>query len=172
MSSQYISLSAYSNKYNVSISTLRRRIRCGQVDTQFHSGKYFLKDESLESLLKTKRASAVTKKNKTDLKNISSTAKNFISTKEEALESKAKTFSSMSSFTQLKEKDNFFSFIQQFMEIQKKLYQKLEVKELQIQKLQDKVMDSNTLIALLEKENKELKSVLYKTEKMEDWLEK
>ena len=42
--SGWLPLNEYSNKYNVSTSTLRRRIRDNAIEFQFRDGKYWLKD--------------------------------------------------------------------------------------------------------------------------------
>lgn len=45
MSNQiWLSLTEYSTKYNVSISTLRRRIKSGELPSRLDDGKYYLKD--------------------------------------------------------------------------------------------------------------------------------
>lgn len=44
----WLSLNEYSNKYQVSLSTLRRRIKSDRVKFSFRHGKYFLKDVSLQ----------------------------------------------------------------------------------------------------------------------------
>ena len=44
--SSWLSLTEYSTKYRVSVSTLRRRIKSNDVVFQFENGKYFLKDEA------------------------------------------------------------------------------------------------------------------------------
>ena len=46
-SQNWLSLMEYSAKYRVSISTLRRRIKAGELEFQFTDGKYLLKDTSL-----------------------------------------------------------------------------------------------------------------------------
>ncbi|MCB0393800.1 MAG: hypothetical protein KDD25_04545 [Bdellovibrionales bacterium] len=46
-SSNWIPLADYSTKYKISISTLRRRIRCNNIDFRMDNGKYFLSDEPL-----------------------------------------------------------------------------------------------------------------------------
>ncbi len=47
MTEPWISLMDYSNKYQVSLSTLRRRIKNNQVKYQFRAGKYFLTDKPM-----------------------------------------------------------------------------------------------------------------------------
>ncbi len=43
----WLALTEYSSKYKVSISTLRRRIKTGDIPCKFEDGKYLLKDASL-----------------------------------------------------------------------------------------------------------------------------
>ncbi|OQW52443.1 MAG: hypothetical protein A4S09_08805 [Proteobacteria bacterium SG_bin7] len=43
----WISLMDYSNKYHVSLSTLRRRIKNNQMKYQFRAGKYYLTDKPM-----------------------------------------------------------------------------------------------------------------------------
>lgn len=50
MSTQnWLTLMEYSAKYRVSISTLRRRIKAGEMEHQFTDGKYLLKDTPVTS---------------------------------------------------------------------------------------------------------------------------
>ncbi len=42
----WLRLADYANKYHVSISTLRRRIKNGNVQYRFDEGKYLLRDEA------------------------------------------------------------------------------------------------------------------------------
>jgi hypothetical protein len=43
----WLALNEYSAKYRVSLSTLRRRIRSGEVQSRFEEGKYWLRDAPL-----------------------------------------------------------------------------------------------------------------------------
>lgn len=45
-SAHWLSLANYSSKYDVSISTLRRRIKTSTVEFKLHDGKYFLLDSA------------------------------------------------------------------------------------------------------------------------------
>jgi hypothetical protein len=45
-SAHWLSLANYSSKYDVSISTLRRRIKTATVEFKLHDGKYFLLDSA------------------------------------------------------------------------------------------------------------------------------
>lgn len=51
----WLPLNEYSTKFNMSISTLRRRIRNSEVEFQFRDGKYWLKDENIPRGYKTSR---------------------------------------------------------------------------------------------------------------------
>lgn len=44
----WLPLMEYSNKYRVSLSTLRRRIKAGEIEYKFSDGKYLLKDGPLQ----------------------------------------------------------------------------------------------------------------------------
>jgi hypothetical protein len=44
----WLTLMEYSAKYRVSLSTLRRRIKTGEIECKFTGGKYLLKDGPLE----------------------------------------------------------------------------------------------------------------------------
>lgn len=49
MSTQnWLTLMDYSAKYRVSLSTLRRRIKAGEIEYKFSDGKYLLKDGPLQ----------------------------------------------------------------------------------------------------------------------------
>jgi hypothetical protein len=51
----WLPLNDYSTKYNISISTLRRRIRAGSIENQFRDGKYWLKDKPTNRAYQTDR---------------------------------------------------------------------------------------------------------------------
>lgn len=156
MDSQWLSLAEYSSKYNVSISTLRRRIRSGQLLFNISFGKYFLKDQSLESLkeVKAERKSqeSISVENKEDNKEENVTRKDTVQ-------------------KEIKDVRVESSLLDKLMDVQKKLYDKIETKELKIFEQQNQIADLNTLVGFLEKENKDLKSVLHQEKEIEEWLE-
>lgn len=47
MKESWLPLTDYSTKYKVSISTLRRRIKCDKINFRFEDGKYFIMDSPL-----------------------------------------------------------------------------------------------------------------------------
>ncbi|PWU14238.1 MAG: hypothetical protein C5B49_13485 [Bdellovibrio sp.] len=57
MMSQYLSLTEYSTKYKVSISTLRRRIKADEIKYRFDEGKYLILDEAPDGNQKVHRPS-------------------------------------------------------------------------------------------------------------------
>lgn len=182
MDSQYLSLAEYSSKYGVSISTLRRRIRSGQFPYSLKLGKYFLEDQSPAAL--NKRQNAKQKK-------IGKSESDFSPGDKKKALSQAPSASFPGVMQQLKRereaegaildrrsKDDLstflledHSFVHKVMDSQKELYSQIEKKEEKINEQQNQIADLNTLVALLEKENKELKSLLYQEKEMEEWLE-
>ena len=48
----WLQLSDYSNKYRVSVSTLRRRIKSGEIQYQFEEGKYWIPDRNIEKYVR------------------------------------------------------------------------------------------------------------------------
>ena len=157
MDSQWLSLTEYSSKYNVSISTLRRRIRSGQLSFNISFGKYFLKDQNLGRLKETKEEIKnqefnASIKNKIDNKEKDATQKDIVQ-------------------KEIKSVGTEHFLLDKLMDVQKKLYEKIEAKELKILEQQTQIADLNTLVAFLEKENKDLKSVLHQEKEIEEWLE-
>jgi hypothetical protein len=51
-----LQLSEYSNKYKVSVSTLRRRIKAGEIQYDFEGGKYWLPDRPIEKYVRNRPA--------------------------------------------------------------------------------------------------------------------
>lgn len=49
MDNQMLSLTEYSSRYRVSISTLRRRIKSNDIPFVFKDGKYFIKEENQQN---------------------------------------------------------------------------------------------------------------------------
>ncbi|MCY4321449.1 MAG: hypothetical protein OXC37_03465 [Bdellovibrionaceae bacterium] len=188
MNNQWLSLGEYSGKYRISISTLRRRIRAGQIPFSFKMGKYFLEDRSPVDLKKEmgtnkkdlspsslkKELGLGVEYSEIDQKRESGDQENKDNETEvfKAVPAKKKTSPSIKS---LKDPSFMFKqetfFVNKVVEAQKELYEHLEKKELQISEQQNRIAELNTLVALLEKENKDLKSLLYQEKEIEEWLE-
>lgn len=212
LDSQVLSLTEYSNKYHVSVSTLRRNIRAGKLPFSFKQGKYFLKDQSLVSLKHLKSFSSrkevlstsfvknldrsglnVSNSQETvstngeqqqsetpsrantdtaEKKEILPTFKNKKINPEKTLEH-SKMVADMSASDSRKKSFSSTedSFLDKVMSYQKEFLRQIELKEIKILEQQNQIVELNTLVALLEKENKELKSLLYQEKDMEEWLE-
>lgn len=171
MDNQYLSLNEYSNKYGISISTLRRRIRAGQFSYSLKFGKYFLKDQSPDTFSKKQK---VTKRDNKEIrfnsgkKKFESQSSSFEQLKDEAVKD-IESGKSKNDLLSALLKDS--SFLVRLMDSQKELYSQIEKKEKKISEQQSQIADLDTLVALLEKENKDLKSLLYQEKEMEEWLE-
>ena len=135
---KWLSLTEYSQKHNVSISTLRRRIRSGTITVKLEEGKYFIVDgQQNNDLLQDQ------------------------STNESSKE-----------FFPLIEDTKQNSFIDKLLITQQELYRLLAEKDKKIESLQTQISDFNTLVALLEKENSQMKSQIEQEKKLEEWLNK
>ena len=237
-----LSLTEYSNKYHISISTLRRKIKSGKITFHLKSGKYFLADQSpekqktikkelpsfageqaLDSQSKpSQREHEAVRVNKEGIKGppagslvvekapqkaglADSEKKPFSAStftehktlsegalKDSALafeEPKAKAFTSEQkdsdlleqeekahlSGADLKPKEPDFASSQavlsKLVDSQRELLKQVEKKDEIINLQKDKIADLNTLTAFLEKENRELKSLLHEEKQIEEWLE-
>jgi hypothetical protein len=124
----------YSNKYRVSLSTLRRRIKAGEIEYKFSDGKYLIKDGPLQ-LSSTLEAVAPPSH---------SVSPQVQSSKEPAEPSQ----------------DQFWRATQGLLNEIKKAYSLiLQEKEEQILQLKEEVADLKTLVRVLEEENGRLKRV-------------
>ncbi|MDE0518921.1 MAG: hypothetical protein OXH36_05135, partial [Bdellovibrionales bacterium] len=179
-------------------STLRRRIRAGHLPFNVKNGKYFLEDRSPVDLRKLKKEKELVG-NKNDLNRDSFSLKKelVLTTEEQPLDAdqpreagdpeNKNNNSGVFKPAAKKQEDPFFSIkslkdpsfmlqqetllLNKVVDSQKELYDRLEKKELKMSEQQDRIAELNTLVALLEKENKELKSLLYQEKEIEEWLE-
>lgn len=133
----WLSLSEYSSKHNVSISTLRRRIKTHDIEFQFQEGKYLLRDSAytqpLTPVAPPPQQSRSAKIEKVEPKPVVTPAPAAVQSD---------------------------SMIQQLLgEIKKAYAIILQEKEEQIIQLKEEVSDLKTLVRVLEEENLRLKSV-------------
>jgi len=211
MNSQWLSLTEYASKYGISVSTLRRRIRKGQISVDFKFGKYFIKDQSpkeniLKEIKKTTEVSNLEKKSSYDFlnnekkvnfqaqyekmnmqdqaiankKNIEPYAQyktkqdeNLILQKN-PLDDIAKKDTSQGDTSQKQNEKNISSItsiLNKFISSQELFYEQIKKKEEKIFEQHEEIIDLRTLVNILEKENKDLKSLLHKEKEMEEWLE-
>jgi hypothetical protein len=130
----------YSAKYRVSLSTLRRRIKSGEIEHKFHDGKYLLKDGPL-----TLTASG----SETIAPPTSLGAQN-----PNPVEQRVQSSSPADP-----ESDPYWRTTQGLLNEIKKAYSLiLQEKEEQILQLKEEVADLKTLVRVLEDENTRLKN--------------
>lgn len=132
MSTQtWLPLMEYSNKFRVSLSTLRRRIKAGEIEYKFSDGKYLIKDGPLQ---------------------LSSTLEAV------APPSQQVSPQAQSSKEPEVDHDQFWRTTQGLLNEIKKAYSLiLQEKEEQILQLKEEVADLKTLVRVLEDENARLK---------------
>ena len=166
----WLTLSDYSTKYSVSVSTLRRRIRAGKVETQFEDGKYKLMDLPLDEQHPNTQTQSVQQTNGTAP---------FAPPQERlgvAVISKPKTEDSLSTAQNNSRGDSessqFWVAVNAMMSELKKAYSLiLQEKEEQILQLKDEHSDLRTLVRVLEEENKRLKNIIENPRSVDAWLE-
>ncbi len=197
---KWLSLNEYSNKYKVSISTLRRRLRQGQLSYQVKSGKYFLKDMAFSQALASHSAMSTSpvsaKKPACGASSAPShhishhishrtshrtshmpssiyekeTAKKTFTVKQPVQSLVRKPVTQTLKKPLLKESQDS-SFYLKILEFQKDFLHKLDKKDQKIAFLQEQIGDLQTLVALLEKENKQLKLLSKKEQTLNKWLD-
>lgn len=129
MSTQdWLTLMDYSSKYRVSLSTLRRRIKGGEIEYKFSDGKYLLKDGPLQP-----------------------------SSEPETIAPPASVMSPQVSSQPEPDHDQFWQTTQNLLNEIKKAYSLvLQEKEEQILQLKEEVADLKTLVRVLEDQNNSL----------------
>ncbi len=145
MSTQnWLTLMEYSAKYRVSLSTLRRRIKAGEIENKFSDGKYLLKDGPLQVV-------AVTKAEVETIApppQMSSLPKVEVSPVTKAVEPAAPAV----------EPQQYWLATQTLLHEIKKAYSLiLQEKEEQMLQLKEEVADLKTLVRVLEEENARVK---------------
>ena len=138
-----LSLNEYAARYGVSISTLRRRIRAKCVHVTARAGKYFLEDAPLDQIACVPVSATSSRGAKVSLRAERAEAKPGESKK---------------------------NVLDPFLKTQQDLLRQLELKDQKILDLTQQIGDLKTLSALLEKENKALKTLSGKERDLEDWL--
>ncbi len=132
----------YSAKYRVSLSTLRRRIKAGEIEHKFHDGKYLLKDGPLT--LTDPGSETIAPPTSLGSQNQSSQSVRV----EAAPAAHADP-----------ESDPYWRTTQGLLNEIKKAYSLiLQEKEEQILQLKEEVADLKTLVRVLEDENTRLKN--------------
>ncbi len=125
----WISLMDYSNKYHVSLSTLRRRIKNNQMKYQFRAGKYYLTDKPMD---------------------IQPEAPEMITPVEQVTTPTPGGFNRVNIFEDSQLMSEYLG------ELKKAYSQVLHEKEEVIQMLREELSDLKTLVKVLESENQRL----------------
>ncbi len=129
----WLPLMEYSNKFRVSLSTLRRRIKAGEIEYKFADGKYLIKDGPL---------------------NLSSSLEAVAPPTQVSPQVQTKETSAQS------DNDQFWRATQGLLNEIKKAYSLiLQEKEEQILQLKEEVADLKTLVRVLEEDNGRLKNI-------------
>ena len=133
MSTQiWLPLMEYSNKFRVSLSTLRRRIKAGEIEYKFSDGKYLIRDGPLQISSPLEAVAPP-----------STTVIPQVQTKE----------------AEHTDNDQFWRTTQGLLNEIKKAYSLiLQEKEEQILQLKDEVADLKTLVRVLEDDNIRVKN--------------
>lgn len=130
-----LSLNEYALKYDVSVSTLRRRIKKDAIEYVFDDGKYWIKDIDLEQQDVAMSSNKVIAPPQKD---------------EEAPKLKAESKSS-------NEPSAFVAASKILEELKASYSQNLQTKDEHINSLKEEIADLKTLIKVLEQENDRLK---------------
>lgn len=137
----WLPLMEYSAKYRVSLSTLRRRIKAGEIEHKFHDGKYLLKDGPLTLT----NPGSETIAPPTSLGSQNQSSQNAVGANASAVVDP--------------ESDPYWRTTQGLLNEIKKAYSLiLQEKEEQILQLKEEVADLKTLVRVLEDENTRLKN--------------
>ena len=135
----WLPLMEYSAKFRVSLSTLRRRIKAGEIEYKFADGKYLLRDGPLQAVL-------------TESETIAPPSSVISQNPKVQLELRT-------------EQDPYWQTTQGLLNEIKKAYSLiLQEKEEQILQLKEEVADLKTLVRVLEDENNRMKNLQPKLE--------
>ena len=130
----WLPLTEYANKYKVSISTLRRRIKAEDIQYKFEEGKYMISDGPIDK----HRLSQPSAKNAEQTTNANSIVTPAASTK------------SVPSLNNSSDEPVLSAANRLLAELKKAYAQILQEKEEQILQLKDEVADLKTLVRVLE----------------------
>lgn len=129
----WLDLSEYSAKYKVSLSTLRRRLRFGEIENFFRDGKYWVLDQKIEKNVKSKASKSIK-----EVKEIQV---------EEQVVVSGEVNQNLQQKAELRELVG---------ELKSAYVSVLHEKENQITQLKEEIADLKTLVKILESENERL----------------
>lgn len=168
MNGSWLSLTDYSTKYRVSVSTLRRRIKSEDIQFKLSDGKYFILDEPLSGLENEERnyvpsSLTISMSEASDLgthrpsqSNVQSSEAMMQHMTEETKKVLLQTQQLTEKFKSMKEEPILTAANRLLGELKKAYSQVLQEKEEQIFQLKEEVTDLKTLVRVLEGENDRL----------------
>ena len=204
MNKEYLSLTEYAERYGVSVSTLRRRIRAGRLPVSVKAGKYFLPASRAGINGNSAPPLYHDKVSKNVISSPAPRRSRHAVTSEElgrvAIPPAVRGHRHAVTSEELSRVEippavrghrhavtseelgrvaippavrgrGLEELVDKLTNAQELFCKQIEQKDKIISGQKDKIMDLKTLIALLEKENRELKSLLYEEKQMEEWLE-
>lgn len=149
----WLSLTDFSIKHKVSVSTLRRRIKSDEIKFKFEDGKYLLLDQELCTHQTDHRPSL-----KSESNSMSYTINN--NTGLDYLKLNSSKYDNGSNPINLKKDEILLQSTNKLLSELKKAYtQVLQEKEQQILELREEIVDLKTLIKVLESENSRLSTI-------------
>lgn len=179
----WLQISEYSNKYGVSVSTLRRRIKANEVEHRFDDGKYWLPDEQIKKYVRhnAMKASparqAVIQSTKTNQAKAASTTSKSSSNwvwdvpKTTSIATPAvqgATTSATAEASNEGSSDALAVAKAMVSELKSAYVLILQEKEEQLLQLREEITDLRTLCRILESENEKLKSTASESPSKED----
>lgn len=138
----WLQITDYSNKYRVSVSTLRRRIKAGEIEFRFEDGKYWLPDTSVDRYTRKKAKPATPNPPPAPRAASPSRESDAVAVAREMLK-----------------------------EMKSAYVQILQEKEEQVLQLKEEITDLRTLCRILENDNERLKTEMSKVSSVTSWLD-
>ncbi len=153
----WIPLAEYSNRYKVSVSTLRRRIKAGLMPVRLQAGKYFLKVDKMSNPPTPSKLPIFNPPayKPPPLLTPEMSSDGYHKSSEENLPPQKGAFVLKKLQIMLHKNEKVLNKLLHFQEDQQA---QLKEKDKQIKEQKNQISDLKTLLSLLEGENKELKS--------------
>lgn len=155
MTENWLSISEFSTKYGLSVSTLRRRIKSNKIEFRLETGKYYLLDEEP----KQQKAKKISE----NFRNIPQTFKEEAPSAEDVRQSSSiVTANDEKQINNMKQAaEGAFSTAKELLDELKKSYTFiLQEKEEQMLYLKNEISDLRTLVRVLEEDNGKLRSYI------------
>lgn len=154
----WLLLTDYASKYRISVSTLRRRIKGGQVEFRFENGKYFLPDSPLQihAEFDSVALKATEPQQIPGMQPVAAQAAPLSA----ATEVKLRELDSRGEERATAEEPILSSATKILNELKRAYMNVLQEKEEQLIQLKEEVSDLKTLVRVLEDENERLRRIL------------